>query len=110
MNKEELRGSPVFYEILEIMAEVHHKKQHDYAQEDNPFSNFEFAARSTNVDVDIVFRVMLGIKEARLVELLDSGKKPNNEAILDTLIDHAVYSVLRAAYYETQRRAQISQD
>jgi hypothetical protein len=49
--------------------------------------------------VDAVFAVLIGIKKARLRELLRSGKTPNNESIADTRTDLAMYAALWASYY-----------
>jgi len=85
-------------EILELLAHVHTTKSHDYAQIDNPFSNFEEAALTAGVPVDTVFAVMMGIKQARLKELQTQGKTPYYESLKDTYIDLALYAVLRATY------------
>lgn len=85
-------------DILTRLADLHVAKSHDYAQADNPFSNFEEAAASAGVSVDTVFAVMLGIKQARLKELQQAHKAPKHESLDDTRIDLAMYAVLRAAY------------
>jgi hypothetical protein len=87
-----------FYEMLRRMRETHDRKQHDYAAEGNPFSNFEDAARVANVSVDEVFAVLIGTKLARINELVRSNKQPKNESLLDSYLDLAVYAALRAAY------------
>ena len=93
-------GSKHFHELLQTMGQIHDKKSHDYAQKDNPFSNFERAAelvRWFTSPIDQVFAGIIGIKLARLAEL-SNGKTPNNESIDDTRIDLANYCVLWAAY------------
>lgn len=90
--------SPKFTTLLQMMGELHDRKNHDYAGSD-PFSNFIEAAEYAHVDVDTVFRVLLGIKEARLRELTNSGKTPNNESVWDTRMDKAMYEALRCAYF-----------
>ena len=81
------------------MAETHDRKNADYAHEGNPYSNFEEAAKYAGVTVDDVFNVLIGVKTARLVELLKSGKEPQNESVQDTLLDRAVYAALHASYH-----------
>lgn len=93
-----MADNPRFHNLLKQMAETHDRKNHDYATGTNPFSNFELAATIAGVTVNEVFRVLLGVKMARLVELESSGKKPNNESLSDTRLDLAVYAALMAAY------------
>jgi hypothetical protein len=82
------------------MVATHQKKSHDYATVDNPYSNFETAATLAGVDVDTVFRVLMGIKMARLRELLGpSTREPNFESVQDTRKDLAVYAALYASYF-----------
>lgn len=96
--------NPKFHKLLERMASTHDKKNEDYATAGNPYSNFEEAAAFAGVTVEQVFDVLIGIKQARLKELTQSGKKPNNESIQDTRLDAAVYAALRASYFEDQDR------
>lgn len=91
--------NPKFHALLKGMAETHDRKNADYAHEGNPYSNFEEAAAYAGVTVDDVFNVLIGVKTARLVELLKSGKQPQNESVQDTLLDRAVYSALHASYH-----------
>jgi hypothetical protein len=44
-----------------------------------------------------VFRVLIGVKMARLDELL-KGKAPNHESADDSVLDLSVYSALWASY------------
>ena len=90
--------NPAFDALLQRMADIHDKKNEDYAQDGNPYSNFEEAAAAAGVTVDQVFAVLMGIKQARLKELMRSGKVPNNESTQDTKLDLAVYAALRAIY------------
>jgi hypothetical protein len=92
--------NPKFHNLLTKMAETHDRKNHDYAHDGNPYSNFEEAAVTAGVDVDTVFRVLMGIKLSRLNALTRGGKIPNNESIQDTRQDLAVYAALAASYYE----------
>ena len=91
--------NPRFHALLEQMATVHDAKNHDYAQDGNPYSNFEEAAATAHVPVDAVFAVLIGIKLARLGELTHSGKEPTHESVQDTRLDLAVYAALWASYH-----------
>ena len=91
-------------EMLTVLQHLPAAKSHDYAQDGNPFSNFEEAATSAGVSVDTVFAVMMGIKQARLKELQAAHKTPHHESLDDTRVDLALYAVLRAAYARKQSR------
>lgn len=93
-------GVPEFIKLLNDSKEVHLKKRHDYALEDNPFSNFERSAIIMswfNDPVDKSFANLVGTKLARLAELRN-GKSPKNESIYDTLLDLGTYCFLWGAY------------
>ncbi len=91
--------NPKFKSQLQRMAELHDKKNHDYAQVNNPYSNFEEAAASAGVTVEQVFLTLIGVKLARLKELTTANKTPNNESIQDTRMDLAMYAALLASYF-----------
>ena len=87
--------------VFDWMQEIVESKAHDYAKDDNVFSNFEFAADVAGVTVEQEFAVMIGTKVARLRELL-GNKTPNNESIDDTLLDLANYAALCIAWRKQQ--------
>lgn len=101
--------NPKFHTLLQRMAETHDRKNHDYASDTNPYSNFEEAAALvtgfTN-PLDQVFAALIGVKIARLRQLT-AGKSPNNESVQDTRQDLAVYTALWASYYEEAPQQQI---
>ena len=88
---------PIYREFAEAHALVK-AKAHDYAEDDNVFSNFEFAAQVAGVKTEQVFAVLLGVKVARLGQLIGNNKKPNFESIDDTLLDTMNYAGLLKAY------------
>lgn len=92
--------NPYFVKALDEMQEIHDRKNADYAHESNPFSNFEHAAAASGIPAIQVFDVLLGVKQARLSELSDKGRTPNNESIRDTLLDRAVYATIALAYFD----------
>lgn len=96
-----MANNPAFSALLDEMRELHFSKNHDYAQDGNPYSNFcqaaEVAAGFSGIDA--VFATMIGVKLARLRELTSAGKTPNNESIDDTRKDLAMYATLWASYY-----------
>jgi hypothetical protein len=94
-----MAANPKFHALLKQMAEMHDRKNADYASAGNPYSNFEAAAEVAGCGVDTVFAVLIGIKLARLKELIGAGKEPNNESVQDSRLDLAVYSALWASYH-----------
>lgn len=91
-----MAGNPKFDAALAKMRAVHEAKSHDYADAHNPYSNFDFAqtvAARFDDPLDHVYATMLGIKVARLGQLL-SGKTPKHESIADSFLDLANYVVL----------------
>lgn len=102
--------NPIHSEILDKCKELHEKKSHDYAQDDNPFSNFEYAAKVADIftdPVDKVFATLIGVKLARLAELR-KGKEPKNESIEDTCIDFVNYAAIWGSNVIRQIRIQKS--
>jgi len=105
----ETTTNPRFSAALRRMEEVHNAKSHDYATDDNRYANFEFAealAERFGDPHDQVFATMVGIKIARLGELLGRGKTPKHESIDDSFLDLANYAVLW--WTSSQRRRELA--
>jgi hypothetical protein len=103
MTRRVRSGNPKYHALLDALADLHDRKSHDYAQADNPYSNFQYAAAVSEPfadSVDRVFVTQLAIKLARLAELTAAGKTPNNESVQDTRRDLANYALIWASYYE----------
>ncbi len=83
--------------LLKTQYEVIERKNNDYAEDNDAFSNFKFAAEFADIPVTKAFQVLIGVKIARLKELLN-GKVPQNEAVEDTLLDLANYATLLILY------------
>lgn len=103
-----MNSSPHFQALLDDMLALHLRKGHDYARNENPFSNFEEAADEAGVSVDQVFKVMVGIKNARIRELERSGKSPSNESLADSYMDRLMYCALQLAYQRRQHADHLS--
>lgn len=88
----ERHGDPRFYALLDELADLHSKKNHDYAMTDNPLSNFTRAA-SLGVEPWRGILVRMSDKWSR-IEQLSQGKTPKNESLRDSLVDLAVYALL----------------
>lgn len=85
-------GDPRFYTLLDEIADLHSRKNHDYAKTDEPLSNFH-KSRDLGVEPWRGVLVRMSDKYSRL-EQLAGGKLPQNESLRDTLIDLAVYSLI----------------
>lgn len=107
MSAEPVYRNPEYIQLLEKMKDVHEKKSRDYAKDSNVFSNFEFAARLSEPfsdPVDRVFSTLIGVKIARLQELLfvspgGEQKIPNNESIEDSFLDATNYFAIWTSYH-----------
>lgn len=87
--------------ILRQMEEVLERKRHDYADDNNRYSNFEFTGRILDEAVEagvrganLSFLSLLTTKLARIIELVGHNKKAENEALEDSLMDGANYLIL----------------
>lgn len=87
-----------FTKALDNIIETHHSKNVDYARTTDPFNNFIESAKSAGIKVWQSFENLIGTKEARIRSLRLEEKEPNNESILDTYKDRAVYAILAYAY------------
>lgn len=87
-------------QVFAECADLVDSKCHDYADEDNVFSNFEGAATISGLTVPQVFHVMIGIKMERLRQIM-SGKDMNFESAEDTIMDLTNYAALWIAYERT---------
>ena len=74
------------------------KKAHDYAQEEDCFSNFKKIAILCDISVERVFLVFLSLKLTRLSELIGSDGPAVEESLQDTLSDVSNYSCIMSLY------------
>ncbi len=81
-----------FDALLAEIKELHDKKNHDYAQDTDPLSNFR-RSQAFGVPAWKGILVRLSDKWSR-IEQLASGKVAKNESMRDSLMDNAVYSLL----------------
>jgi len=95
---DKLHGSPSFYALLAEMRETHDKKSHDYAEDSNPYGNYEFAGSVAGLFAhssdDAGFAGRLAEKIFRLSVLGKRQAQPRNESVADTERDIAVISCL----------------
>jgi hypothetical protein len=106
-------GSPQFYHLLEVMADLHDKKSHDYANNKDPFGNYYFAGKMSklfNNPADAGFFGRIAEKIFRLANLENSGKMAKNEGVEDTEIDICVITTLWMASRVQRREASAKLD
>lgn len=91
-------GNPRFYAALGRLAEIHDRKSHDYASDDNPSGNYHFAgqvaALFSHSPEDAGFAGRIAEKMYRLANLERGGKQPKNESVEDTELDICVITLL----------------
>jgi hypothetical protein len=104
MTEEQKKyGHPMFYELLEKIAQLHSDKNHDYAGEDNPLRNF-YKCEQMGVDAFTGVMVRLSDKWSRLESFMKQGRlNVKDESIEDTLMDNAVYSLLAIIIRQEER-------
>lgn len=92
VSTETRHGDPRFYALLEEIADLHSRKNHDYARSDEPLSNFT-RAKAFGIEPWRGVLIRMSDKWGRIEEL-SKGKTPKNESLRDSLIDNAVYSLI----------------
>ncbi len=106
---ERPNGSPTFYALLEEMADIHNIKSHDYATNDNPYGNYEFAGQVAAMfaysPADCGFAGRVAEKIYRIANLERGNKTPNNESLADTERDIATIVTLWMANRRDRRAA-----
>lgn len=93
-----------FSKLFDELKELHERKNADYALEENTYSNFEISAEVAGVTVYESLLVLIGIKIARIRNLMREGKIPQNENLEDSFRDLTVYSGILASYYIDQNK------
>ena len=96
VNKQSKR----FYEILDLIKELHDKKRHDYGANEDIFANFRLSELS-GIPAWQGAVVRMGDKYARMSNFIKKGEfKFKEENIKDTLMDMAIYSLITMILFE----------
>ena len=101
-------GPPRFYELLEEIADLHSRKNHDYAGDKDPLRNFR---KCNNMGVDSFTGIMIRLSDkwSRLESFMKQKTlQVKEESVIDTLKDNAVYSLLAIILYEEQQVGKVS--
>jgi len=84
-----------FKELMAKIRDIQISKSGDYAKVDEDvLSNFKVAGNVAGLNAQLNCLSLISTKVARLGVLLNSGKKPNNESIRDSVEDLINYSIL----------------
>lgn len=93
-DSPDFHGHPGYYELLADMAELHSRKNHDYAGSGSPLRNF-YKSKEMGVSPFTGVMVRLSDKWSRIESFMKQGiLEVKNESVEDTLLDNAVYSLL----------------
>lgn len=95
-----------FHELLGRASQLHDKKSHDYASDDDRYGNYHFAGMLSKLFMnpdDAGFVGRMGEKLYRLANLDNNSKAPLNESIEDTELDLIVIMVLWMADRQDRR-------
>lgn len=98
---KEQHGDPRFYRLLDEIADLHSKKNFDYAPTEEPLANFRMCER-LGVPAWKGVLVRMSDKWSR-IQQLSGGKSPKNESLRDSLIDLAVYALIDVLLIEEQK-------
>jgi len=82
-----------FDSLVKQMREVIVRKGNDYANDDK-LSNFKTAGPNAGLTPEQNCLSLISTKVARLGTLFNSKKSPSNEAVTDSVMDLANYSIL----------------
>lgn len=89
-----MRGSAEFYKVLKEMADLHAKKNNDYARKDDPLSNLR-ACERMGIPAWMGVLIRMTDKMSRLEQIASGNEiEIQDETIEDTLKDIANYSAL----------------
>ena len=97
-------GDPAFYALLEEMGDRHERKSADYGTTRDQLANLR-SAEKFGVPAWVGVAIRMGDKDQRIQSFLEKGVLAN-ESLEDSLIDHAVYSILRVLLYREEQARQ----
>jgi len=99
-------GSSNFHRELELLGELHDKKQQDYGTEADPFANVR-ASEEFGIPAWLGCCVRMNDKVSRLKTYAKKGSL-SNEGVEDTFRDLAVYSIIALCLFKEQEYEQES--
>jgi len=93
--------NPKFHELLKEIAELHNKKNSDYATDEDPLSNLKLCTQF-GIPAWKGCLVRMSDKWSRITQLSQKEASVIEESIIDTLKDLATYSLLCVILYEEE--------
>lgn len=103
-------GHPDFYSLLCEMAELHSRKNHDYAGAGDPLRNFR---KSLEQGIEPWRGVMIRLSDkwSRLESFCKQDKLAvKDESVEDTLLDNAVYSLIAILLRKEQKHLAVTEE
>jgi hypothetical protein len=95
--RERKFGHPEFYRALELMADTHERKSHDYGSGADPLANCR-ASEAFGVPAWVGVLIRANDKVTRVKSFLERGALVN-ESLEDALLDNAVCAVIALVLY-----------
>lgn len=102
-------GHPMFYKMLDEIADLHSRKNSNYAENTNPLSNLRECGNFGIRPVDGVITRMTD-KWSRLKELWKGKDDVVGESIKDTLMDLSIYSLLLIILLDEDKQSERKAD
>lgn len=99
-------GHKRFYELLEVMADIHNRKNQNYAKTKEPLSNLKMS-QEFGVSPFLGTLTRMSDKWSRIVQLAGGKQDKVGESIKDTLLDLSVYSLLAIILFEENKGKKI---
>ena len=95
-------GHPKFYEKLDRMAELHSRKNYQYATKDDPLGNFHRCGNmvskllNPNIKNKALATALIYMSKQvdGAMEIVGEGKKGTVDSLIDKLQDISVYAVI----------------
>lgn len=100
IRNEVPKGDPRFHALLRKIGQLHDKKQADYGREQDPFANVR-----AGVDFGVPAWVGCMVRandKMRRIQTAAKGGELQNESLLDSLMDLAVYSLIAIILLEEE--------
>lgn len=102
-------GHPEFYEILYGLADLHSRKNKDYASQADPMANFrrvgdlceKYNIFNAPIPAELKVAIIYMLKQFdAYMKLLGSGEKGGVEGVPERLQDVSVYSIIEMILYK----------
>ena len=96
------KGHPRFYKLIKELVDLHDRKNQNYAETNEPLSNFRLSGQF-NIPPHLGVLVRMSDKWSRLVQLANDKPDLVGESLIDTVKDLAIYSLIFIILYEEHK-------